>query len=182
MSVMMMAAVLVASAPAPVRDPFWPVGYQGEYRVISLLPRVVSESEPPKPVVKGASAPVDPAAELARLEAEEAARIAAEEEAARRRAAEEQARREAELLEARWRKAALELKVGGVFEARSADGGSVRRMAVINGRDLAVGQKFRTEHDGYRFVWRLVAAEVGKAPRLERVAAEKIEESAKEEE
>ena len=145
-----MNAMLIAAAVAattPVRDPFWPAGYEGERRTISAElrhERAAEKAEEPKPAVTN----VAEKAEAPQTDELERARAMA----------------------GRWSAALKTLRFGGAIQAQGAD--AKAGMAVlINGRAYAEGDVVRTEHEGYRFAWRVVKSDAERKLKLSRVGA-----------
>ena len=176
MSVILLAAAIVATAP--VRDPFWPVGYEGKRHVISAESRRVARqsigveggslaTNGEGRVVSGATGDEESdAAELAARAAVEAARIAA---------AEEEARKAAEMAE-RWNAALKSLRFGGSVNMLAGDGQSSGMSVLVNGRARSEGDYVRTDHDGYRFIWRVGRSDAGRKLVLNRVKAISLDE------
>ena len=158
MSVILFAAVLAASAP--VRDPFWPVGYEGVRHVISAEPRFAVRPENPASTetnrpAESVAAPVTNATPVVVVPD-------AGEEWARRA---EEARRKLEM-DNRWGAAVRQLRFGGMV--RMHDGLSA---VLINGKARGEGDLVRFDHENYRFVWRVVRSDAERKLRLERVKA-----------
>lgn len=155
MSFLLLAAAMAATAP--VRDPFWPVGYEGARYPISAEPRFASETslkteteEPVVPVKTNIVVAVDAGEEWARRA--EAARLKLE-------------------MDKRWAAAVKQLKFGGVVEMR--EGPSA---VLINGRARAEGDYVRFDHDGHRFIWRVARSATEQKLRLDRVKAVRLDE------
>lgn len=161
MNAILIAAVLAAGAP--VRDPFWPVGYEGVRRVISATPRIV-----PKDEVQAVDENVPPGADEQDPSAVATAEVSDPGEAWARRA--EEARQKLEM-DKRWGAAVRQLKFGGVV--RMHEGLSA---VLINGRARAEGDLVRLDHGGHRFVWRVVRSDAERKLRLERVNATGLDE------
>ena len=161
MSVLLLAAAMAATAP--VRDPFWPVGYEGTRRVISAEPRLSSTGEPKAEGVKPESVEVP---ETSKTNVVQSAADPAE--AWARRA--EEARLKLEM-DNRWNKAVKELRFGGVVKMRQGPSA-----VLINGKARAEGDYVRLDHDGYRFIWRVAGSETERKLRLDRVKAVGLDE------
>ena len=148
---LMLAAV--AAAPG-VKDPFWPIGYEGERRVISASPRRVAPAE--INAVPEISAPAKKA---------EAGAAAADEKAASPVAA--------EIAAEDWERARATLKLGSVVRF-AAEEDAERSIVVINSRAYELGQTVSVIDHGIRFVWRISSGD-GRSLKLERVRATRLD-------
>lgn len=146
-------AVTSSAAPQGVRNPFWPVGYQGETSPISAEIRVKPKPKPPAPPPK--SKVVEPEKELtAKAAAAEAAKAKAEAEAkAAAEAAAEAAKPKVIPAEA-WIAARRTLKIGNPAVFRLAKG-ATRASININGHIYVDGDLISVNHEGRRFTWRI---------------------------
>lgn len=146
----MSALVLLAAlaATAPVRDPFWPVGYKGTLRVISAEPRTAQAAESPRAEDR-----------VAEFEA----KAQWEDRAAAARLALE--------MDRRWTAAAKSLKFGGVIQMQQGCSA-----VLINGRARSEGDLVRTDYEGTRFVWRVARGESERKLKLDRVKAVSLSE------
>ena len=158
MSFVLLAAALTAATP--VRDPFWPVGYEGTRHVISAEPRL----PPPDSMAAEDAAPAKDAAGT----------VDALGEVAVARQAEEQ-RLAAQMAE-RWNVARKALSVGGSVMTRSAGGAANVTSVLINGKAYGVGDLVCVDRDGYRFVWRIGRNDADGNLRLNRVRAVNLKE------
>lgn len=161
MSILLLAAAIVATVP--VRDPFWPVGYEGTRRAISAEPRIASLEDPKVEDarvedVEGLGAPKTNAVQSAADPAEEWARRA------------EEARLKLEM-DNRWNKAVKDLRFGGVVKMQKG-----LSAVLINGRARAEGDYVRLDHEGYRFIWRVASSETERKLKLDRVKAVGLDE------
>ncbi len=141
-----------------MRNPFWPIGYEGKREVISSEVRVV----PKKP-------------EQIRKEQETVSakvRAAAAEAAAKERAA--AAEREKIVTEGHWAAAYRSLRIGGRVRA-SLDEGRESSSVVINGKIYGDGDLISVTQGKNRFTWRVLGLTDGKTVRLDRVAARHLE-------
>lgn len=159
MSLLLLAAAVAATAP--VRDPFWPVGYEGERHVISAEPRFV---------------PVEPAKAVAEQPAEDSKASATNAVTSAVDPAEEWARRaEAARLKLKmdklWSAAVKELRVGGVVTTQKGPSS-----VLINGRARTEGDYVRLDHEGYRFIWRVARNATERKLKLDRVKAVRLDE------
>ena len=156
-----MIVLLIAAAVAatePVRDPFWPVGFEGERHVISAEPRFApaEESAAGKAVTNELAAVEKPVAAVD--EAEVWARRA------------EEARLKLEM-DGRWNAAVKKLRFGGVV--RMSEG---PQAVLINGKAHAEGDYVRLDHDGYRFIWRVARSATERKLKLDRAKAVRLDE------
>ena len=144
-SAMILAALLL-------RNPFWPIGYEGEREEISAEARVAARSAP----------------EPVRRDDTQTAR------------AEQESRMKAEKRRARpamnWTAAKKTLRIGGTVFAREPDG-STRSSVFINGRDSVDNDLVSVNFDGHRFTWRVTGLTENGILRLERVRAKPIQNS-----
>ena len=143
-----------------VRNPFWPIGYEGVRETISSE---VRKRPKPDPKARPQSRPVISAAERARLAAEKAAAEKAAKEAAEKAAAEKAAkeaaeraeaeRKKREITDAHWDAARAALKFGGRMKLREED--ELQNTSVfINGKAYSNGDLVSFNHDSRRFTWR----------------------------
>lgn len=162
-----------------VRNPFWPIGYEGVRETISPNARPKPKPSPAKAVEAKAPPrrPVISAAEKAAAEkaakeaAEKAAREKAEKEAAARAEAE---RRKREITGSHWDAARAALKFGGRVKLREDDE-HANSSVVINGKVYADGDLISITHDSRRFTWRVEGLSDKSKLRLVRIRAKYIE-------
>ena len=161
-----------------VRNPFWPIGYEGVRETISPNVRPKPKPAPAKAEVKAPPPrPVVSAAEKAAAEkaakeaAEKAAKEKAEKEAAARAEAE---RKKREITGAHWDAARAALKFGGRVKLREGDE-HANSSVVINGKVYADGDLISITHDSRRFTWRVEGLSDKSKPRLVRIRAKYIE-------
>ena len=167
-------------APAGVRNPFWPMGYEGEREIIS--PNARPKPKPKQDPAKARSQrPALSPVERERLAAEKAAAEKAAKEAAEKAAKEAAARAEAErkkreVTDAHWGAARAALSLGSYM---TLNGGDSRRHAsvVINGKVYADGDLVSITHDSRRFTWRFVGLSDENQPILAPVRAKYLEKS-----
>lgn len=170
----------VAAAPAPaetapasdagLRNPFWPIGYEGKRETITAEVRVAPRSK--DDVEKELAA--KKAAEAAAEEAEKTKRDAAA--AAARKAAEE-AEKARIVTDEHWRAARAALRFGGRVKVRSEDGAEERSSVMINGNTYADGDLVSFNHGRNRFTWRVSGLTAGQKLRLERVRYRNLDET-----
>ena len=163
-----------------VRNPFWPMGYEGERESISSGVRERPKpATPPKtagksarPAMTAAEKAAHAAAEKAEKEAaEKAAREKAEKEAAARAEAE---RKKREITGAHWDAARAALKFGGRVKMREED--TLQNTSiVINGKVYADGDLVSFTHNSRRFTWRVEGLTDRNTLKLVRIRAKYIE-------
>ena len=137
----------VAAAPQPVRNPFWPVGYEGERTVISPVPRVQKALAPaPEPVKKESAQPV-----VQDVPKPTGAATVAE-----------------------WTAARAQIKVGVVMRARNVAGANERASVIFNGKVCNVGEEVAIESQHRRYVWRFEGIGKGGVVKLVRVRTEDV--------
>ena len=170
-----------------VRNPFWPMGYEGVRETISPNARPKPKPAPAKEKAKTPPPrPVISAAERARLAAEKAEREKAEKEAAEKAAKEKAEKEAAERAEAErkkreitgthWDAARKALKIGGRVKLREDD---VRASSsvVIHGKVYADGDLISITHDSRRFTWRVEGLSDKNKLKLVRLRAKYLEKS-----
>ena len=165
-----------------VRNPFWPMGYEGVRETIS--PNVRPKPKPDAAKAKKKTPPPLTAAERKKFEAEKAAAEKAAKEAAEK-AAREKAEKEAaeraeaerkkrEITGAHWDAARKALRFGGRVKLREDD---VRASSsvVINGKVYADGDLISITHDSRRFTWRVEGLSDKNKLKLVRLRAKYLE-------
>ena len=140
-------AVLVASAIL-LRNPFWPIGYEGERETISAEPRVVVKAAP---------------------EPKEEVQTAKSQQETRQREMKRDTSRN-------WVAARKTLRIGGTVLAKQPDG-STRSSVFINGRDYVDNDLVSINHDGHRFTWRVTGLTEKGTLKLERVRSRPLQDS-----
>ena len=147
--------------PIPVRNPFWPIGYEGERAVITAEPRVKVTAPA---VSKSGDDDTKTAAEVASVAAAAATAVAAKAEDA---------------MTQHWIAARKTLEVGSPLVVN--DGAGFRRSSVmINGKAYADGDFVSITHSGRRFTWKVVGLNDSDVLKLIRVRVRKIEEPVEE--
>lgn len=175
---------VVADSVAPtngVRNPFWPVGYEGLRETISpdmrKRPKLAPKNQqPPRPVIS-AIEKERLAAERAVAEkaAKEAAAKAAAEKAAKEAAARAEAeRKKREVTDAHWAAARAALSFGGRMKFREEDE-LQNTSVVINGKVYSNGDLVSVTHDSRRFTWRYEGLTDQNKLRLAQVRAKYLE-------
>ena len=139
-----MSAALIAALL--LRNPFWPIGYEGEREEISAEARVA---------VKAVQ------------ETKEEDQTARAEQETRQRALEQATSRN-------WIAARRTLRIGGTVFAKQPDG-STRSSVFINGRDYVDNDLVSVNCDGRRFTWRVTGLTDNGTLKLERVRARPLE-------
>lgn len=143
----MTVLVAVLAATLPLRNPFWPVGYEGEREIISDEPRVQAkapvEAIPEPAVAETATAVVAPPVDAAALAAEE------ENRASRL-----------------WVAARKTLRIGGTLKLEGAEN---RQAVSINGRIYSDGDLVSVNHEDRRFTWRVKGLSQGGTLKLQRI-------------
>jgi len=170
------------AAAGGVRNPFWPMGYEGVRETISPDVR-----EHPKPAAASTNFP--PPLTAAKRAAQEAAKAAAEkaakeaaEKAAREKAAKEAAeraeaeRKKREITSAHWDAAKKALVFGGRVKLREEDD-IQSTSVVINGKVYADGDLISITHESRRFTWRYEGLSDRNTLKLVRVRAKYLEKS-----
>ena len=162
-----------------VRNPFWPMGYEGVRETIS--PNVRKKPKKPDPVK---SPPVLTDAERRKREAEkvaaekaakEAAEKAAKEKAEKEAAARAEAeRKKREITGAHWDAARAALKFGGRVKLHEDDARE-NSSVVINGKVYADGDLISITHDSRRFTWRVEGLSDKSKLKLVRIRAKYLE-------
>ena len=170
LAVALAAPLFAAAATEPLRNPFWPIGYEGRRESIGAEARVTAASEAAAEAAKKAEA------EAA------AAKAAAEKDAAERAARDAKAKAEAEAAAAKaaadsaesWAAARRSMDVGSPLVLTSADG--VRRSSVmINGKVYVDGDVVSVTYKGCRYTWKVVGLNDDAVLKLVRVRARRVE-------
>ena len=165
-----------------VRNPFWPMGYEGERETISPNVRPKPKPKPAAPSKAGgakAPPPVTAAEKAAKAAAEKAAKEAAE-KAAREKAEKEAAaraeaeRKKREITGAHWDAAKKALVFGGRVKLREDDV-LQNTSVVINGKVYSDGDQISFTHDSRRFTWRVEGLSDKNKLKLVRIRAKYLE-------
>ena len=155
-----------------VRNPFWPMGYEGVRETISPNVRQKpKKAEPKKKAPPALTAAERKKQKAAKEAAEKAAREKAEKEAAARAEAE---RKKREITGAHWDAARAALKFGGRVKLREDDA-SENSSVVINGKVYADGDLLSITHDSRRFTWRVEGLSGKSKLKLVRIRAKYLE-------
>ena len=136
-------------AAVAVRNPFWPIGYEGVKEEISAEPKV--EVRAPT------------------TETDDTATAGAEAQAA------EQAARAAQVVSSRtWAEARKTLRISGTTTVTD-ERGRKRQSAIINGLTYGNGDLISVNHEGHRFTWRVQGLTEGATLRLTRLRVKDVE-------
>ena len=168
-------------AEAGVRNPFWPIGYEGTRETISPevrerpKPSATDPAKLPPPITAAERAARDAAKAAAEKAAKEAAEKAAAEKAAKEAAARAEAeRKKREITGVHWDAARAALKFGGRVRLRE-DGASTNSSVIINGKVYADGDLLSITHDSRRFTWRIEGLSDKNKLKLARLRAKYLE-------
>ena len=143
------AAVFAAAEPMPVRNPFWPIGYEGERAVITAEPRVKVAI----PSVSSVGDDTQTAADAVAMAVAATAETATPQH---------------------WAAARKTLAVGSPLVLAGPDG--MRRSSVmINGKAYADGDFVSVTHSGRRFTWKVIGLNDSDVLKLVRIRAKKVE-------
>ena len=163
-----------------VRNPFWPMGYEGVRETISPNVRKKPKKAEPKK-----APPAMTVAERKKLEAEKAAAEKAAKEAAEKAAREkaekgaaeraEAERKKREITGAHWDAARAALKFAGRVKLR--EDANENSSVVINGKVYADGDLISITHDSRRFTWRVEGLSDKSKLKLVRIRAKYLEKS-----
>ena len=143
-----MTTAAIVFAAMLLRNPFWPIGYEGEREEISAEPRVS---------VKAAAETKD-----------ETQTAKAQQETRQLDMARETSRN--------WAAARKSLRIGGTVLAKQPDG-SMRSSVFINGRDYVDNDLVSVNLDGHRFTWRVTGLTGSGTLKLQRVRVRPLESS-----
>ena len=143
----MNSAAMFLFAAMMLRNPFWPIGYEGEREEISADPRVV---------VKAAPEAKDEKEETAKAQ-QETRQLIMERATSRN-----------------WAAARKSLRIGGTL--RVGSGADSRQAVTINGNIYADGDLVSANVNGLRFTWRVKGLTETGTLRLQRIRMREIEE------
>ena len=140
----------LAAAAVAVRNPFWPIGYEGVKEVISTEPKIEVQA-------------------TATQEVDDTATAGAEAQAA------EQAAIAAQVVSSHtWAEARKTLRISGTTTVTDKKGRK-RHSAIINGLTYGDGDLVSINHEGHRFTWRVQGLTEGATLRLIRLRAKDID-------
>ena len=146
----MTAALTFLLAAVAVRNPFWPIGYEGEKEAISAEPKVevtVSETVEADDTATAGTA----------VQAELAAQ---------------------KISSHNWAEARKTLRISGNTTVTDPQGRK-RYGAIINGLTYGDGDLISVNHKGHRFTWRVQGLTEGATLRLVRLRAKEIDDDSK---
>jgi len=179
--------LVLAETPAAVRNPFWPIGYQGESTPISAEARVkpappkAAQDAKPEKEISAKNAAAEAAVAKAKAEAdakEKAAKAEAEAKAAKEKSEREAALRKI-ITDGDWEKAGRSLKISMPVVFTDLNGGRCSSVK-INGNIYADGDYISSTCDNTRFTWRVQGLDAGRTSlKLSRVRAYRIPEELK---
>ena len=150
----MTAALALLLAAVAVRNPFWPIGYEGTKETISAEPKVELTKTEPAEVDDTATAG---AGAQAAVQAELAAQVVSSHN---------------------WAEARKTLRISGTTIVTDVHGRK-RYGAIINGLTYGDGDLISVNHKGHRFTWRVQGLTEGATLRLVRLRAKDIKEDPK---
>ena len=148
----MNASLVIIASALLLRNPFWPIGYEGEREIISAEPRVVVKAAP------------EPKEEVQTAKSQQESR---QKELERER----EKKRDTSRI---WVAARKKLRIGGTMLAKQPDG-TTRSSVFINGRDYVDNDYVSINHDGHRFTWRVTGLTEKGTLKLERVRSRPLE-------
>ena len=143
-----MTSITLIFAAMLLRNPFWPVGYEGEREEISAEARVTVK---------------------ATTESKDETETAKSQQETRQKAMERSASRN-------WVAARKSLRIGGTVFAKQPDG-STRSSVFINGRDYVDGDLVSVNFEDHRFTWKVTGLTDNGTLKLERVRSRPLENS-----
>jgi len=147
-----MSALIAAIAAIAVRNPFWPIGYEGVREQISAEPKVE---------VLPATASEAEETETAASVAATAAALAQTNEAISTR---------------NWIEAKKALRISGTTVVTDINTGQQKQGVIINGYSYGDGDLISFNHEGRRFTWRIKGLSDGSTLKLVRVRAKQLDE------
>lgn len=149
-----MNVCILLLAGIAVRNPFWPIGYEGEREEISADPKVEVQS-----VIGADGEEIATAATAAALAAS------------------------SQQISARsWQEARKTLHITGTTVFTDRQTLRQRQSVIINGNTYGDGDLISINHEGHRFTWRVRGLTEGATLKLERIRVKALEEDIKEEE
>lgn len=142
---------LAIVAAIAVRNPFWPIGYEGVKEEITAEPRVLAqqEADSAKAAVgdaEGGAGNLAPTVPDTRV-----------------------------ISPRHWAEARKSLRITGSTTVTAEDG-TKKHCVLINGLTYGDGDLISVNHDGRRFTWRIQGLTEGASLKLQRVRAKDIEE------
>lgn len=150
----MTTSITLLLAAVAVRNPFWPIGYEGVKEEISAEPKVETRSADANETDDTATAG---AVAQAAAQAELAAQIVSSKS---------------------WAEARKTLRISGTTTVTDIRGRK-RQSVIINGLTYGNGDLISVNHEGHRFTWRVQGLTEGSTLRLLRVRARDVEDDTK---
>jgi len=147
-----MSALIAAVAAIAVRNPFWPIGYEGVREQISAEPKVEVQT--------AAAAEADETATAASVAATVAALEQTNESISTRN----------------WIEAKKALRISGTTVVTDIETGRQKQAVIINGYSYGDGDLVSFNHEGRRFTWRIKGLSDGSTLKLVRVRAKQLDE------
>ena len=148
----MNAALTLVIAAVAVRNPFWPIGYEGTKEEISAEPKVEIAATPAAAAEADDTATAGAVAHAAALAALDAHTVSPRS----------------------WAEARKTLRISGTTTVTDANG-TKRHSVIINGLTYGDGDLISVNHDGHRFTWRVKGLTEGATLRLYRIRAKEID-------
>lgn len=142
---------LVLIAAIAVRNPFWPIGYEGVREVISAEPTVDLKAAASAEDETATAASDAIAAQAAQTPQVNANRL--------------------------WIEARKTLRIGGIATVTDNDG-TRHNCIMINGLAYGNGDLISTNHENHRFTWRVQGLTKGETVKLTRVRMRELEDDA----
>lgn len=146
-----MSALIAAVAAIAVRNPFWPIGYEGVREQISAEPKVEVQSAAAEPDETATAASV--AATVAALE-----------------------QTNESISTRNWIEAKKSLRISGTTVVTDTSTGRQKQGIIINGYSYGDGDLISINHGGRRFTWRIKGLSDGSTLKLVRVRAKQLDE------
>ncbi len=150
----MTATITLLLAAVAVRNPFWPIGYEGVKEEISAEPKVEVRSSDASETDDTATAG---AVAQAAAQAELAAQVVSSKS---------------------WAEARKTLRITGTTTVTDIKGRK-RQSVIINGLTYGNGDLISVNHEGHRFTWRVQGLTEGATLRLIRVRARDVDDDIK---
>lgn len=150
----MTATITLLLAAVAVRNPFWPIGYEGVKEEISATPKVEMASADGSDTDDTATAG---AVAQAAAQAELAAQVVSSKS---------------------WAEARKTLRITGTTTVTDIKGRK-RQSIIINGLTYGNGDLISVNHEGHRFTWRVQGLTEGSTLKLIRVRAREVDDDIK---
>ena len=166
-SFLMIAAILV-------RNPFWPIGYEGEREEISPDVRVKAKAPPPPKPGNALQA-----AKSQQLPTQKEMELKKEQERQRELQRKKEIERLKEMERAaapNWDAAIKTLRIGGTMRAKKPDG-TTESCVYINGKVYVDNDEVSADHNGRAYTWRVTGLTESRILKLDRVSTRRLENS-----